>query len=204
VFNGLVGDAVMRSMGPDLQQVGAITVQGIGPELSGIQLINGGLPFDGGYYHYAAVTGQVTGDVSFDSNVAPPFHNEALVFLSLDIKAGQENDPVFVPLDFYNYNELQFSTDWQFTCWGQVELSQELDGFLTTEGMGTYGGNTRHDKGLVISGQAYDALNYAPRTLLGIIQTTEGSAPGMKNGLTSYDTQFFNNSVPIGTIFTPN
>jgi hypothetical protein len=204
VFNGLVGDSIQRNMGPDLQQETAITIQGIGSELSSINLVNGGLPFDGQSGHYAAVTGQVTGDVSFDSDVNAPFHNEALIFLNLDVKAGQENNPVYVPLDFYNYNELQFSTDWEFTCWGQVELSQGLDPFLTTEGMGSYGGSTRHDKGLVISGQAFDAIlgQSVPRTLLGVIQTTEG--PGPWNATTSYDTPYFNNSVPVTTTFYPN
>jgi hypothetical protein len=200
--NVLVGDAVLRDFGTDLQHEQAITIQAVSDSYTG----GSSLIFDGQSGHYAAVTGQVYGDVSYDSNVNAPFHNEALIFLSLDINtAGEMNDPTLVPLDFYNYNEQVVSIGpYQFTCWGQVELSQGLDSFLTTEGMGTYGGSTRHDKGLVISGQAVDGTNSTtPRTLLGIIETTEGSAPGAWAMTTSYLTGFSNNSIGVATKFVP-
>jgi hypothetical protein len=200
--NVLVGDAVLRDFGTDLQHEQAITIQAVSDSYTG----GSSLIFDGQSGHYAAVTGQVYGDVSYDSNVNAPFHNEALIFLSLDINtAGEMNDPTLVPLDFYNYGEQVVSIGpYQFTCWGQVELSQGLDSFLTTEGMGTYGGSTRHDKGLVISGQAVDGTNSTtPRTLLGIIETTEGSAPGAWAATTSYLTGFSNNSIGVPTKFVP-
>jgi hypothetical protein len=206
VFNGLVGDAVLRSMGPDLQSYKAITIQGNGAELSPISLGKGGsLVFDGADGHYQAVTGQITTDVSFDSNVNPPFHNEALIFLSLDVNvAGANNDPTIVDLDFYNYYEQQLSTSFQFTCWGQVELSQGLDPNLTTEAFGSaFGQGTRHDKGIVISGQAFDPITNKNVTLLGLVQTTEGPVAGAANATTSYTTEPYNNSKPIPTAFIP-
>jgi hypothetical protein len=200
--NVLVGDAVLRDFGTDLQHEPAITIQAVSDSYTG----GNNLIFDGQSGHYAAVTGQVYADVSYDSNVNPPFHNEALILLSLDIKTdGETNDPTLVPLDFYNYNELAVSVGpYQFTCWGQVELSQGLDGFLTTEGIGTYGGSARHDKGLLVSGQAVDGINSTTKkTLLGIIETTEGSAPGAWAATTSYLTSFSNNSIPVQTTFVP-
>jgi hypothetical protein len=202
--NVLVGDAVVRSFGTDLQSYKAITIQAVGGTASSTP----SLIFDGQSGHYAQLPNQLYGDVSFDSNVNPPFHNEALIFLSLDVNTnGTTTNPTIVPLDFYNYNEQLFSIDagYQFTCWGQVELSKGLDGFLTTEGMGTYGGTTRHDKGLVYAGPAFDGVVPGlSRTLLGVIQTTEGPAPGAGSMTTSYETSFFN--VPgsaVSTTFNP-
>jgi hypothetical protein len=186
--NVLVGDAVLRDVGTDLQSYKAITIQAVGSASPD------SLVFDGQWGNYAQLPDAVVGDVSFDSNINPPFHNEALIFLTLDVKTnGTMTDPTIVPLDFYNYNEQVFSIDsgYQFTCWGQVELSKGLDGFLTTEGMGTYGGSARHDKGLVYAGPAFDGANHGKsRTLLGLIQTTEGSGPGPWAMMTSYTTSF--------------
>jgi hypothetical protein len=200
--NVLVGDAVLRDVGTDLQSYKAITIQAVSGSASPASLVFDGKPGD-----YAQLPDAVYGDVSFDSNVNPPYHNQALIFLSLDVNTnGTPTDPTVVPLDFYNYNELQFSIDsgYQFTCWGQVELSQGLDGFLTTEGMGTYGGSARHDKGLVYAGPAFDGASPGKsRTLLGIIQTTEGSAPGAWAMMTSYITSFFNTGSFVSTTFNP-
>jgi hypothetical protein len=202
--NVLVGDAIIRSFGTDLQSYKGITIQAVSGSTSGSSLV-----FDGQPGHYAQLPDAIYGDVSYDSNVSAPFHNEALIFLSLDVNTnGTTTDPTIVPLDFYNYNELVYSIDagYQFTCWGQVELSKGLDGFLTTEGMGTYGGTSRHDKGLVYAGPAFDGAigPSVHRTLLGIIQTTEGPAPGAWSGTTSYETPFFNQpGETVSTKFNP-
>ena len=206
VFNGLLGDAVLRSTGTDLQSYKAITIQANGNELAPVSLGNGGtLVFDGAAGHYQAVTGQITADVAFDSNKTAPFHNESLIFLSLDVNvAGANNDPVVVDLDFYNYNQQQLSTSYQFTCWGQVEPSAGLDPNLTVEALGSgFGTGSRHDKGIVISGQAFDPIKGKYRTLLGLMQATEGPTPGAWSMTTSYLIQPGNNSIPIPTTFSP-
>jgi len=169
VFNGLLGDAVLRSTGTDLQSYKAITIQANGNELAPVSLGNGGtLVFDGAAGHYQAVTGQITADVAFDSNKTAPFHNESLIFL------------------------------------GQVEPSAGLDPNLTVEALGSgFGSGTRHDKGIVISGQAFDPIKGKYRTLLGLMQATEGPTPGAWSMTTSYLIQPGNNSIPIPTTFSP-
>jgi len=118
--------------------------------------------------------------------------------------AGANNDPVVVDLDFYNYNQQQLSTSYQFTCWGQVEPSAGLDPNLTVEALGSgFGSGTRHDKGIVISGQAFDPIKGKYRTLLGLMQATEGPTPGAWSMTTSYLIQPGNNSIPIPTTFSP-
>jgi hypothetical protein len=208
-FDGLVGDAVLRSFGPDLQSESAIAIQA-DPRLANfpnpgnlITLVGGGLAFDGLPGHYQAVTGQLQGDFSYDSNLTPPFHDGALIFLTLDVKTGDfNNDTTAVALDFFNFNEVPVSTEFSFTCWGQVELSV-LDPNLTVELGGTFGGTARHDKGIFISGQAVDAVTGAPVTLLGLFQATEGPAAGPANAKTSYTVRPGNNSVPVPTTFVP-
>jgi len=205
-FDGLIGDAVQRSFGPDLQSYSAIAIQARPDiaELSPMTLgSSGSLVFDGLPGHYQMVTGQIHGDVAFDSDTTAPFHNAAIALLTLDVKSGLQNDTTVVGLDFYNFNEAQLSTSFTFDCWGQFELSA-LDPNLTVE---LFGSQTltgaRHDKGLVVSGQAIDAVTGAPVTLLGIIQVNEGPAPGVAASTTSYTIRPGNNSIPIPTSFFP-
>jgi hypothetical protein len=215
-FDGLIGDTVQRSFGTDLQSESAIAIQAdptlpnweASTDLSGKSVLDTatGLHFDGGPGHYQMVTGQLQGDVAFDSNSTPPFHNGALVLLTLDVKSGLQNDTTAVALDFYNYNEAQLSTEATFDCWGQFEL-ESLDPNLTVENFGSQTLNgavgPRHDKGMFVSGQAIDANTGRPVTLLGLFQGSEGPAGGAANSTTSYTIRPGNNSVPIPTTFVP-
>jgi hypothetical protein len=217
-FDGLIGDTVQRSWGTDLQSESAIAIQAdptlpnweSSNDLSAVSVIsldkNGGLIFDGGSKHYQMVTGQLQGDVAFVSATTAPYHDSALIFLTLDVKSGLNNDTTAVALDFYNYNEAQLSTEFTFTCWGQAELSS-LDPNLTVENFGSQTLNgaagPRHDKGMFISGQAIDADTGKQVTLLGLFQGSEGPAGGSANSTTSYTIRPGNNSVPIPTEFVP-
>jgi hypothetical protein len=218
-FDGLIGDTVERIFGTDTQSESAITIQadptlvvdpGVTPTdtpLITLDPTNGALVFDGGPGHYQMVTGQLQGDVAFDSDLAPPFHDGTLTFLTLDVVSGLANHPTAVALDFYNFYEAQLSTEFTFTCWGQVQLST-LDPNLT---VGLFGSQTlngtpgaRHDKGLFISGQAIDTVTGNNVTLLGLYSTGEATAGGAANIATTYTVRPGNNSVPIPTEFNPS
>ena len=217
-FDGLIGDTVQRSFGTDLQSESAIAIQaaanttaivaGANPTtLPQITLgTNKSLLFTGAENEYQMVTGQLQGDVGFDSDTAAPFHNGALIFLTLDVHSGLANHATAVALDFFNFFEAQLSTEFTFTCWGQVELSV-LDDNLTVDlfGRQTLTGTpgARHDKGLFISGQAIDTVTGTDVTLLGLFQASEGPTGGPANSAASYTVQPGNNSIPRPTTFFP-
>jgi hypothetical protein len=200
-FDRLIGDAVQRNFGPGLQSASAITIQA-DPGLANLALItldsSRGLVFDGQPGHYQMVTGQLQGDVSFDSDLVAPFHDGFLILLTLDVKSNLPNTPTVVALDFYNFNGQILSTTASFICWEQVQLSTGIDPNLTVGFVGS-----GHAKGLVGSGQALDATTGQQRTLLGLFQSTEGPAAGPANATESYAVRPGNNSVPIPTTFYP-
>jgi hypothetical protein len=218
-FDGLIGDTVQRIFGTDIQSEAAITIQadprlvvihGANPTTTPIIALGatGGLIFDGNPGHYQMVTGQLQGDVAFDSDLTPPFHDGTLTLLTLDVRSGLANQPTAVAFDFFNFYEAQLSTEFTFTCWGQVQLST-LDPNLT---VGLFGSQTlngtagaRHDKGLFVSGQAINATTGALVTLLGKYSTGEAPvAGGAANITTTYTVMPGNNSVPIRTTFFPS
>ena len=217
-FDGLIGDVIQRAFGPDIASEEAITIQadprlvvtaGANPTSTPVIALGstGGPIFDGGPGHYQMVTGQLQGDVAFDSDLTPPFHDGALTLFTLDVHSGLANHPTAVAIDFFNFYEAQISTEFTFTCWGQVQLST-LDPNLT---VGLFGSQTlngtagaRHDKGLFVSGQAIDTVTGADVTLLGIFQTGEASAGGAANITSVTTVRPGNNSEPIPTTFFPS
>lgn len=107
-----------------------------------------------------------------------------LTFLTLNVRPNQPNNPTFVPLDFYNENDSQPSTNpnferllssfWEFVCWDQVQLST-IDPNLTQAFMGTR-------KGVVIAGPAEKVQDSnapgdtsGPVTLVGLVETIDGT-----------------------------
>jgi hypothetical protein len=91
------------------------------------------------------------------------------------------------------------STFTEFVCWGEPRIDTAIDPALITAFMGR--------KGVVISGLA-EKVRYAgiddnagPVTLLGLIETTEGSAPGLASRY--YINSVSNDSVPVSTLFEP-
>jgi len=207
-FNGLIGDAVLRSSGMAVESYRAITIQA-DPALANGALITTatdpltGTPyllFDGAPGHYQAVSGAIRGDVRFANPNGPAtFVNTWLILLTLDVRSNQSNFPTEVALDFFNETERRVSTSWEFVCWTQVELTT-IDPNLTQTGMGSR-------KGLFVSGQAvkfpftgiFDTAGNV--TLLGLVQVNEGPAP--MTAARGYTYQMYDNSIPIPTNFRP-
>jgi hypothetical protein len=112
-FDGLIGDAVMRTSGTALAGHNAIPIQA-DPSLTNGAVVstngNGALMFDGAPGHYQPVTGRVLGDVRYSGN-----GETFLTLLTLDVKSNRPNNPVFVDLDL--------STSTEFICWGEVPIT---------------------------------------------------------------------------------
>jgi hypothetical protein len=150
----------------------------------------GQLLFDGAPGHYTMITGSFAGDVMFDKTTtgvpAPNLLSTTFItFLTLDVLSNLPNNPTFVPLQFWNESlatvsstnplwEALTSTSWEFVCWDQVQLST-INVNLTQAFQGSR-------KGIVRAGPAVKMENGAPNdgigpvTLLGLIETTEGTA----------------------------
>jgi hypothetical protein len=212
--NVLIGDSVQRNnfVGPtnsDLQSYSALAIQAVnGSDGSLIATVadpegpsgstNAALPFDGLPNHYQMVTGQIWGDVRFNQDTAnatppTPYADTALILLTLDVRSNLPNDTTEVLLEFDNARETPISTVTSFDCWEQVQLTA-IDVNLTTAVMGT-------PNGVVVSGQAFDVATGDFRTLLGLIQTSEGPTPGTIGANRSYTVRPSNNSIPIRTYF---
>jgi len=203
--NVLIGDATQRNFPQGLQSYSAVAIQAVpntnsdlhidlgndpdGPPNS--QLVS--LPFDGQPNHYQMVTGQLWGDVRYNQDGNPPFADTSLILLTLDVRSNLQNDTTFVGLNFYNQTETGISTFTSFDCWEQVQLT-DIDPNLKKVFMTT-------PFGLVVTGQAQNLRTGGFRTLLGLIQTTEGPAGGPANTVRSYAVRPSNNSVPVPTFF---
>jgi hypothetical protein len=211
-FDGLIGDAVLRVSGTSVGSYSAIPIQADPFLTSGarITLVNDRLPdslaFDGGAGHYQAVTGRIVGDVRYSNTTGPTtFATSYITLLTLDTLSNRPNFPTFVNLWFAGgFNsaigvENVLSTFTEFVCWGEPRIDTAIDPALITAFMGR--------KGVVISGLA-EKVRYAgiddnagPVTLLGLIETTEGSAPGLASRY--YINSVSNDSVPVSTLFEP-
>ena len=108
-----------------------------------------------------------------------------ITFLTLDVLSNLPNNPTFVPLSFWNESlatvsttdplcEFLISTSWEFVCWDQVQLSD------INVNLKQVFQDSR--KGIVRAGPAVKIENGAPNddigpvTLLGLIETIEGTA----------------------------
>jgi hypothetical protein len=199
-FDGLIGSADIRNVGPSLASYPAIPIQANPALANGAAITTtsaGGLVFDGGANHYQAVTGRVFGDVLYNNAVTgPTFNQSVFIFLTLDVASNRPNAPVFVDLDFFGGNpsvignENAVSTSTDFTCWGNIGLASLAGGQLTTTTMGL--------EGVVQSGAAQNA-DGDPVTLLGLFLTAEQSGPFFRE---TFNT-LFNDSVPVPTTFVP-
>jgi hypothetical protein len=226
-YDGLIGKAVIQNSGTAAAAYRGITIQANAETRPGdpIELVPdplglkpAGLPFFGiinvappGFVAspspYRLVTGQVTGDVTFDApqpGTGPGFGvSSSLILLTLDVRANNPNYPTFVGLEFWNGFEERLSTSVEFVCWGEFQLSTDIDGNLTQEFMGT-------QKGIVQSGEAFKTKGSrnsdiaGNTTLLGLAQINE--IPAGSPVARSYMYEFYDNGISIHyhpTVFFP-
>src|SRR6516164_9610409 len=209
-FDGLIGDAVVRTSGTAQAGYNAIPIQADPNLVNGAAVStngNGALMFDGAPGHYQAVTGQVLGDVRYTGTVSGVYGRGYLTLLTLDVKSNRPNNPVFVDLDFFGGNpsaignENQLSTSTEFICWEEVPITQ-ISGNLTTAVMGR--------KGVFVSAPATKVGIFGisdttgSTTLLGLSETLEGgvfppTAPWPRASFSN----LFNSSVAAPTHFLP-
>ena len=231
-YDGLIGNAVIRgpnlAAGPDagsstaVSAYSALTIQANTGDATGAVLgsANSSSPLQFTSANapgtYQAITGVQVGDVRFDKTTpGAPLPNVLsetfLIFLTLDVRSNQPNNPTFVNLDFWNESsalpsttnpnfERLLSSFWEFVCWDQVQLST-IDPNLTQAFMGTR-------KGIVLAGPATKIQNGAPDddtgpvTLVGLIETIEGtSGNGFQERKYNFNMQ--NDSFPVDTTFFP-
>jgi hypothetical protein len=217
-FDALIGNAVIR--GPNttigttteafaLSAYNAIPIQAntldAGPASPPVTLatfvnsttLSQPLVFNGAAGGYQQLTDVQVGDVRFDQlttaagTVAPPvLSSTSLVFLTLDVQSGLPNNPIFVPLSFYNELEVLTSVDgFEFTCWVQAALTLPTPagvvGLTTIDASGLNLTQVKQGtrKGIVIAGPAHkvDIGSGDPEsgfsTLIGIVEVNEGTSP---------------------------
>jgi hypothetical protein len=219
-YDGLIGEATIRESGTatavyrgiPIQAEGTLTpgdpVDVIPDPLGSMRL---GLPFGpGGVHPYRLITAQVTGDVTFDKSgfdagLGFGTTTTSLILLTLDVRSDSPNFPTQVNLDFWNgFEEKLLPTpSVKFVCWGEFQLSRDIDLRLTQAFMGTR-------KGIVQSDEAFKTPipgvpDYPPissaTTLLGLVQTNESLILGSvarssivelyNNGISFWSTAFF-------------
>jgi hypothetical protein len=215
-YDGLIGEATIRNSGTAAATYRGITIQAeasaqtrslIDPLPDPLNPQRLGLPFLGtsSPLAYRLITGQVTGNVTFDAPATSPGFgvSSSLILLTLDTRSNSPNYPTFVDLNFWNGSERLLSSALEFVCWGEFQLSTDIDPNLTQALMGTR-------KGIVQSGEAVKipiahASDFPPfggnTTLLGLIETNEvpAGAPAARsfivepynNGIHFWSTAFF-------------
>jgi hypothetical protein len=224
-YDGLIGEAVIRNSGTAAAAYRGITIQAQGkmtpssvtdpsvidpvPDPLGSPRM--GLPFFGlgqlGQFpnSYRAVTGQVTGDVTFDS--PPPASGPgfggitSLILLTLDVRANSRNFPTFVDLNFWNGSERLLSSALEFVCWGEFQLSVDIDPNLTQAFMGTRNGIVQSGEAVKVPVSGVSDIS-GHTTLLGLVQTDEIPADGRVER--SHIVEFYNNGIRYwSTAFFP-
>jgi len=187
-FDGLIGDAVLRASSTAVSAYKAIPIQA-DPALATGAIITGGRLFDGSPGRYQALTGVIVGDVAYDRL---PNRATNLTLLTLDVRPNRPNLPTFVDINFYNAQETLLSTFTEFICWGEKQLSTQIDANLTGTGMGSR-------KGVFIAGPAEKVPIFGiqdtagPVTLLGLVETLEGPTASERQ----YIYGVFNDSAPV-------
>ena len=224
IFNGLIGDGVVRESGTSVGTYRAIPIQAVVP--TGVTPLTAApwtpaatvadpltgaarLAFDGAPGRYALVSGRVSGDIKFDNPTAstgfPLTSTSYLVLLTLDVRTDFPNFPTEVNINWWNESnavsptsptsEKLLSTSWEFVCWTEVPITM-IDPNLTQAQMGTR-------KGVFVSTPAAKfpfagILDTAgPVTLLGVVETMESG------NARSYFLETENDGIGVPTFFLP-
>jgi len=194
-FDGLIGDAVLRTSAASAAAYNGIPIQATAGVLHAAILpltVGGGFAFDGAAgTAYRGVAGTVFSGLRFDNLVAPVVNTD-LTMLTLDLVSNRPNTPTFVDFLFWNANEVVTSTSTDFICWAEQNLHLDIDGNLTQQSQGTAKGS--------FVGVASDTA-FAARTLMMIIETKESNLAGALEREYSYST--YHNGVVIPTVFRP-
>ena len=200
-YDGLIGHAVIRVSDTAVSSYRGIPIQADPNLASNAQIQLGGsgssagsLVFDGGPGHYLTVAGRIYGDVRFDN----PRAATTLTLLTLDVKSNRPNYPTFVDINFYNSAEALLSTSTEFICWGERQLSTEINLNLTVAGMGSRKGVFVTDPAEKIAIFGIDDLD-GPATLLGLVETNEGPTLSERQ----YIQEVFHDGRAVPTLFRP-
>jgi len=170
-YDGLIGNAVVREQTNSAVGYNAVGIQ------AGLLLpvraptdrhfgpggFNGRLDFNG--IEYMPVAGKIFGTVRYprpSDATQPPLDDTRLILLTLDVAAGQPNQPTSVGLDFFKADETLSSDSVDFVCWTRVRLT-DINPNFTSAVMGR--------KGQVESTSALQAGRSV--TLMGLVQTEE-------------------------------
>jgi hypothetical protein len=195
-FDGLIGDAVIREgnvvfNGASARGYNAIPIQAADFLNTGDMTDgngNGALDFDGS--EYMEVTGKIFGTVKYENLVAVADRTTTdLTLLTLDVSSNRSNPVTNVGLNFFTPDEQFVDTATSFTCWKEQRLT-DINSGLTMQRMGR--------KGLVES--TYAEQNGAPVTLLGLVETLEGTDGFV---VRDYAYSLFNDGNPVPTTFLP-
>jgi hypothetical protein len=204
-FDALLGNAVTRgpnvTVGPApgftestaVSAYNAIPIQANVFDAPGA-VLNMPLAFDGAPGGYQQLTDVQVGDVRFDQTVAaggvapPVLSTTNLTFLTLDVRPGLPNNPIFVPLNFYNEDEMLTSVEgFEFVCWVQAALTFPTPagsvGLTTIDASGRNLTQSKQGtrKGIVIAGPANKVQTNVGdptsgfSTLIGIVEVNEGT-----------------------------
>jgi len=199
-YDGLIGNAVVREQTNSAVGYNAVGIQ------AGLLLpvraptdrhfgpggFNGRLDFNG--IEYMPVAGKIFGTVRYprpSDATQPPLDDTRLILLTLDVAAGQPNQPTSVGLDFFKADETLSSDSVDFVCWTRVRLT-DINPNFTSAVMGR--------KGQVESTSALQAGRSV--TLMGLVQTEELN-PG--NQAITHDWIYSLNTGgrPVPTTFAP-
>lgn len=207
-YDGLIGEAVIRESGTAAAVYRGIPIQAQGTTPPGglidlfpdpLDVEPDGLFFSGAVNQYRLVTAQVTGDVTFDKGgLAAGIGSDtttSLILLTLDVRSNSPNFPTRVRLEFWNgfERELPTSVEVKFVCWGEFQLSKDIDPRLTQAFMGTRDGIVQSDEAVKVEVPGISDVA-GTATLLGLVQTNEGLL-GTPLARTSQITELYNNGI---------